>query len=171
MQYIILEHELNLSEEHGKITFLECLKSTTISSSQVFPSIIFVFFMEFLRLKASESEEKNKVKELEDTQVRKQYYIYVHLKSSVSGAPYSWKIHRGCTTCFLKFYPISDKKLTCNFSTLIICSNCVDSVKHTQYLISVTALYFETKTAFQTQTVNMTKRSKNPSPFELQCSI
>ena len=69
MQYIILEHELNLSEELGKITFLECLKSTTINSSQVFPSIIFVFFMEFLRLKASESEEKNKVKELEDTQV------------------------------------------------------------------------------------------------------
>lgn len=69
MQYIILEHELKLSEEHGKITFLECLKSTTINSSQVFPSIIFVFFMEFLRLKASETEEKNKVKELEDTQV------------------------------------------------------------------------------------------------------
>ena len=34
-----------------------------------FPSIIFVFFVEFLRLKASETEEKNKVKELEDTQV------------------------------------------------------------------------------------------------------
>lgn len=36
MQYIILKHELKLSEEHGKITFLECLKSTTINSSHRF---------------------------------------------------------------------------------------------------------------------------------------
>lgn len=36
MQYIILKHELKLSEEDGKITFLECLKSTTINSSHRF---------------------------------------------------------------------------------------------------------------------------------------
>ena len=55
---------------------------------------------------------------------------YVHLKSFLNGAPYSWKVHCGCKKCFLKFYLISDQKSTCDFSTFIICSNCVDSMKH-----------------------------------------
>ena len=43
--------------------------------------------MEFLRLKASETEEKNKVKELEDTQVWKEHYVHLNILWMVHHTP------------------------------------------------------------------------------------